>query len=372
MKKFLCLLWVIFFLHQTTLNSYSSQTASPEAKSFGGVGVFLEIENGSLIVLATIKDSPAYTSGIKAGDTIEAIDDYKVEKLERPNLRDVANRIKGEEGTSVTLTVSRGEKKMKVILARVQIQKEKFGWASSIGVGVILHYTPCYPINITSVDIEKANKRRSENKKPPQKHGFAQGPRSDNDRKEIERFVSEAEEVLKYHKYVCILKHLEEAYFTLGKFESAINIAMDLIKTNPDDSGQYYDVLRYLQMDEECNCNDNFDRMIALCDEFSKKHPKDMVFRQQLADHFWYTTERYEWAAKLYEEILKNEPECKNVEIYERLGTAYKLMGNKKKALTAFKTGVKCISNQSAIKKDSKNETLLKILNDEIDLINKE
>jgi tetratricopeptide (TPR) repeat protein len=111
--------------------------------------------------------------------------------------------------------------------------------------------------------------------------------------------------------------------------------------------------------------------MIALYNEFNKKYPKDMTFRQQLADHFWYTTERYEWAAKLYEEILKNEPECKNVEIYERLGTAYKLMGNKKKALTAFKTGIEWISNQSDIKKDSKNEKLLKILKDEIDLINK-
>ena len=87
----------------------SSETSSKLIKSiegeYSGVGITMTAANGRVIVTAVAKASPAELAGLQIGDYIMQIDGQTIEGLE---IEDVALLIRGEEGTSVTLTVEKG------------------------------------------------------------------------------------------------------------------------------------------------------------------------------------------------------------------------------------------------------------------------
>lgn len=72
--------------------------------SFGGVGVEIGMRNGLLTVVAPIDDSPGAKAGIKARDTIVAID--RVDTYGQ-TLEWAVQRIRGKIGTSVLLSIKR-------------------------------------------------------------------------------------------------------------------------------------------------------------------------------------------------------------------------------------------------------------------------
>ena len=71
---------------------------------FGGLGIEVGQENGYILVIAPIDDTPADRAGLRSGDLIVAIDNQPVRDM-LPE--DAANLMRGEPGTQVTLTVSR-------------------------------------------------------------------------------------------------------------------------------------------------------------------------------------------------------------------------------------------------------------------------
>lgn len=71
---------------------------------FGGLGIEVGQENGYILVIAPIDDTPADRAGLRSGDLIIAIDNQPVRDM-LPE--DAANLMRGEPGTEVTLTVSR-------------------------------------------------------------------------------------------------------------------------------------------------------------------------------------------------------------------------------------------------------------------------
>lgn len=71
---------------------------------FGGLGIEVGQENGYILVIAPIDDTPADRAGLRSGDLIIAIDNQPVRDM-LPE--DAANLMRGEPGTQVTLTVSR-------------------------------------------------------------------------------------------------------------------------------------------------------------------------------------------------------------------------------------------------------------------------
>ena len=78
------------------------------AGSFEGIGAEIEIKDKILTVVSPLKDTPAWKAGLKAGDKILKIDntvttDITVEKA--------LGLIRGAHGTSVRLTILRGEEK---------------------------------------------------------------------------------------------------------------------------------------------------------------------------------------------------------------------------------------------------------------------
>ena len=71
---------------------------------FGGVGIIVSQENGKLIVISPIEDTPAYKAGIKSGDQIVAIDGKPLGDL-RSN--DATDSMRGEPGSTIKLKIHR-------------------------------------------------------------------------------------------------------------------------------------------------------------------------------------------------------------------------------------------------------------------------
>ena len=80
---------------------------------FTGIGIRFSKEEESSKVLSVLPDTPAYHSGIEAGDVIVAVDGVGMSRMPSDC---VAQSIAGPEGTKVTLTIRReGEDKTRVI-----------------------------------------------------------------------------------------------------------------------------------------------------------------------------------------------------------------------------------------------------------------
>jgi carboxyl-terminal processing protease len=73
---------------------------------FGGVGIELGVKEGRLTVIAPIDDTPAFRAGIQANDHIWKIDGTTTRDM---NISAAVKRMRGEKGTSVTLTILRGD-----------------------------------------------------------------------------------------------------------------------------------------------------------------------------------------------------------------------------------------------------------------------
>lgn len=72
--------------------------------NFTGVGMEIGVEDEFLTVIAPLKNTPAEKAGIKSGDVIVAIDGVTTQLM---GLDDAVNRIRGEAGTEVVLTIFR-------------------------------------------------------------------------------------------------------------------------------------------------------------------------------------------------------------------------------------------------------------------------
>lgn len=82
----------------------SKQFASEIKGSFSGVGMEVGQENGVITVISPLKGSPAEAAGMRAGDKILKINDKDTTRF---TTEEAVNLIRGEEGTTVTLTVAR-------------------------------------------------------------------------------------------------------------------------------------------------------------------------------------------------------------------------------------------------------------------------
>jgi carboxyl-terminal processing protease len=69
-----------------------------------GIGAELTVENGMLVVISPLKDSPAEKAGLKPGDIIFLIDDAVASEM---TLFEAIMAIRGEKGTDVKLTIIR-------------------------------------------------------------------------------------------------------------------------------------------------------------------------------------------------------------------------------------------------------------------------
>ncbi|MCP4609935.1 MAG: S41 family peptidase [Planctomycetes bacterium] len=80
---------------------------------FTGIGIEISKPKGSLTVASLLPDTPAYKSGLDAGDVIQAVDGLKTKDM---TLSCAVHKITGPKGTKVVLTIERpGEEDTKDI-----------------------------------------------------------------------------------------------------------------------------------------------------------------------------------------------------------------------------------------------------------------
>ncbi|MHC4106167.1 MAG: S41 family peptidase, partial [Planctomycetota bacterium] len=80
---------------------------------FTGIGIEISKPKGLLTVASLLPDTPAYKSGLDAGDVIQAVDGLKTKDM---TLSCAVHKITGPKGTKVLLTIERpGEEKTKDI-----------------------------------------------------------------------------------------------------------------------------------------------------------------------------------------------------------------------------------------------------------------
>ncbi|CAH2215105.1 S41 family peptidase [Tepidibacter aestuarii] len=96
-----------------------SFTESVNGKMYG-IGALINVKDGKLNIVEPIEDSPAQKAGIMPGDTIVGIEDERLGEIK--DLKEVINKIKGDKGTNVNLTISRNGKEFKVDIKRDEIK----------------------------------------------------------------------------------------------------------------------------------------------------------------------------------------------------------------------------------------------------------
>lgn len=69
---------------------------------FGGLGIEITMDKDAVVIVTPYDDTPASQAGLKAGDTILAIDDESVKGW---SLDEVAKRLRGEQGSNVKLSI---------------------------------------------------------------------------------------------------------------------------------------------------------------------------------------------------------------------------------------------------------------------------
>ncbi|HTQ14919.1 MAG TPA: S41 family peptidase [Rhizomicrobium sp.] len=113
--------------------TFADMTVRTEGE-YGGVGLVISAETGAVKVVAPMDDTPGSRAGIKAGDTITAIDG---EPMLGKNLDQVQKKLRGPSGSHVTLTILREGVKdpfdVKLVRAAIQVEGVKFKREGDVG-----------------------------------------------------------------------------------------------------------------------------------------------------------------------------------------------------------------------------------------------
>ncbi len=102
-----------------------------------GIGVLLGLRDEQVVIVSVIGDGPAQEVGLRAGDEIVEVDGEAVAGLETEQ---VAARVRGEEGTEVTITVERPStgQRLDFTMERARIEIPAASWAMVPGTDVAL------------------------------------------------------------------------------------------------------------------------------------------------------------------------------------------------------------------------------------------
>jgi carboxyl-terminal processing protease len=105
--------------------------------TFSGIGAQLGVRDQLPVIVAPFDGSPAAEAGVKAGDIILEVNGEDVTSLP---LNDIVTRIRGPEGTDVTLSLLRPEenRSVEVTITRGEIKVPAASWAMVPGSTVAL------------------------------------------------------------------------------------------------------------------------------------------------------------------------------------------------------------------------------------------
>lgn len=93
--------------------------------TFGGIGIVFGKRGDDYIVISALPDNPGALAGIKSGDIITAVDGQPTRSM---NMEQVANSIRGQQGTEVELELKDKEDQLrKVRVVRKEIKNPSVG-----------------------------------------------------------------------------------------------------------------------------------------------------------------------------------------------------------------------------------------------------
>ena len=104
--------------------------------NYGGVGLSVTMEDGAVKVITPTEDTPADRAGIKAGDYITHVNG---ELLYGLNLDEAVEKLKGNPGTQVKLTIVRPgrDKPIEMSITRARIELRPVKWEVKDGIGIV-------------------------------------------------------------------------------------------------------------------------------------------------------------------------------------------------------------------------------------------
>lgn len=102
---------------------------------FEGIGAYIEMRDGSPVIVAPIDGSPAKAAGIMPGDVIISVDGVDVQGM---TVSEVVDRVKGPAGTEVELVIldpDSGESRT-VRITRARVEIDNVTWAMLPGTNL--------------------------------------------------------------------------------------------------------------------------------------------------------------------------------------------------------------------------------------------
>ena len=103
--------------------------------SFGGLGIEVTMEEGLVLVVSPLDNTPAFRAGVEAGDYITHLDGEPVLGLD---LSEAVERMRGPIGSEIVLTILRGEQEpFEVVVVRDVVRLESVRWRAEGDVGYV-------------------------------------------------------------------------------------------------------------------------------------------------------------------------------------------------------------------------------------------
>ena len=99
-----------------------------------GIGAEIGVRNLQPTVLRVLDDSPAKKAGLKTGDVFVAVNGTSVAG---ETASGVADKVTGEAGTTVKLTMRRGSESLDFSITRAQISDPSVRWSVSDDIGIL-------------------------------------------------------------------------------------------------------------------------------------------------------------------------------------------------------------------------------------------
>lgn len=99
--------------------SENKQSKDDLGGKFEGIGAQLGLKEKQVVIVAPLKNSPSEKAGLKAGDVVTKVNNESIIDLPLPQ---VVNKIRGEKGTKVTITIERNGQSQNFTMTRDEIK----------------------------------------------------------------------------------------------------------------------------------------------------------------------------------------------------------------------------------------------------------
>ena len=109
------------------VDNSTENTLVDDEDNYVGIGIYMleNTNNNKVEITSVIKDGPAEKAGIKSGDLILKVNGIEYTADDKEN---IANKIKGEEGTTVTMEILRDTSILNFEITREKIDLSVLEW----------------------------------------------------------------------------------------------------------------------------------------------------------------------------------------------------------------------------------------------------